>query len=80
MIIRNPDGVEAPPRSVLFRAAELAAYHSKARAARGKVTVHFCRVADVRKRRGAPAGEVLLDRYDSVRVYPRSADTPERQD
>lgn len=60
------------PRHVLERAAELAAFHSKARDARGKVAVSVCRAADVRKERGAPAGQVLLRRADTLRVYPRS--------
>ena len=47
--------------------------HSKARDA-GRVDVHVCRVADVSKRRGAPAGEVTLRRWDRVRVYPRALD------
>jgi predicted ribosome quality control (RQC) complex YloA/Tae2 family protein len=66
---------EAPtatvPRHVVERAAELAAYHSKARNARGKVAVSVCRAADIRKERGAPPGQVLLRRADTVRVYAR---------
>jgi predicted ribosome quality control (RQC) complex YloA/Tae2 family protein len=59
------------PRHVLERAAELAAYHSKARNVRGKVTVSVCRAADVRKERGAPPGQVLVRRADTIRVYAR---------
>ena len=71
VVIRNPDGLEEPPRPVLQRAAELAAWHSKARGARGKVEVHVCRVADVSKPRGFEPGQVLLRRWRAVRVYPR---------
>lgn len=71
VIVRNPEQLDELPRDVVTRAAELAAYHSKARAARGKIQVHVCRVADVRKRRGAPAGEVQLERWDTLRVYAR---------
>jgi predicted ribosome quality control (RQC) complex YloA/Tae2 family protein len=71
VVIRNPDGLEEPPRAVLQRAAELAAWHSKARGARGKVEVHVCRVADVSKPRGFEPGQVLLRRWRAVRVYPR---------
>lgn len=71
VVIRNPDNLPAPPRTVVQRAAELAAWHSRARNAGGKVEVHVCRVSDVGKRRGAPAGEVVLRRWDAVRVYPR---------
>ena len=57
------------PRNVLRRAAALTAWHSKARNAR-RVDVHVCRVRDVSKRRGAPAGEVHLRRWDVLRVAP----------
>jgi predicted ribosome quality control (RQC) complex YloA/Tae2 family protein len=73
VIIRNPDKLETVPNEVIRRAAELAAFHSKARDA-GRVEVHVCRVADVTKRRGAPAGEVMLRRWERVRVYPRGID------
>jgi predicted ribosome quality control (RQC) complex YloA/Tae2 family protein len=69
VVVRNPDELAELPRDVLRRAAQLAAWHSKARTAGGKVEVHVCRAADVSKRRGAPAGEVVLRRWDSVRVY-----------
>ncbi len=69
VIVRNPDKLETLPTVVVRRAAELAAWHSKARHA-GRVEVHVCRVADVRKRRGAPAGEVMLRQWRSVRVQP----------
>lgn len=70
--------VDAPtgevPKHVVERAAELAAWHSKARGAGGKVSVHLCRAGEVGKVRGAPAGQVRLRRYDTIRVYPRGAD------
>jgi predicted ribosome quality control (RQC) complex YloA/Tae2 family protein len=59
------------PRDVVEHAALLAVWHSKARGAGGKVPVHVCRGRDVGKRRGAPPGEVVLSRYDTVRVYAR---------
>ncbi len=61
------------PKHVVKRAAELAAKHSKAGKATGKVDVHVCRACDVRKPRGAKAGSVELRRYDSVKVYPSGA-------
>jgi predicted ribosome quality control (RQC) complex YloA/Tae2 family protein len=70
VVVRNPDELAELPRPVAQRAAELAAWHSKARAARGKVEVHLCRVADVRKPRGFPAGMVELRRWESLKVYP----------
>lgn len=68
VIVRNPDRVEVP-REVVERAAAAAAWYSKARGA-AKVEVHVCRVADVSKPRGAPAGMVQLARWKSVRVRP----------
>ena len=71
VVIRNPDRLSALPRAVIERAAALAAYHSKAREARGKVDVHFCRASDVSKPRNFPPGKVELRRWDTVKVYPR---------
>jgi predicted ribosome quality control (RQC) complex YloA/Tae2 family protein len=68
VVIRNPEGVEVP-REVVESAAAAAAWYSKARGA-AKVEVHFCRVADVSKPRGAPTGLVELARWKSLRVKP----------
>jgi predicted ribosome quality control (RQC) complex YloA/Tae2 family protein len=72
VVVRNPDNLDELPRQVLERAAELAAWHSKARGG-GRVEVHVCRVADVSKPRGFAAGKVLLRRFSRVRVYPKEA-------
>jgi predicted ribosome quality control (RQC) complex YloA/Tae2 family protein len=74
VVIRAPDDGSDVPRSVIERAAQWAAWHSKARNARGKVEVHHCRAADIRKPRGAPVGTVELRRYETVKVYPRTVD------
>ena len=78
VVVRNPDALEELPRPVLERAAELAAWHSKARGARGKVEVHVCRAGDVKKPRGFAPGEVLLKRWEAVRVYPRGIEEEDR--
>ncbi|HET8715763.1 MAG TPA: NFACT RNA binding domain-containing protein, partial [Holophagaceae bacterium] len=70
VVIRNPDRISEPPRAVLERAAELAAYHSKAKDA-GKTEVHWCRIADISKPRGFAPGKVILKQWKSVRVYPK---------
>jgi predicted ribosome quality control (RQC) complex YloA/Tae2 family protein len=70
VVVRNPGNLAELPKPVLQRAAELAAWYSKARGARGKVDVHVCRVADVSKPRGFARGEVRLARFENVRVYP----------
>ncbi len=72
VVVRNPDRLAELPREVVEKAAELAAYHSKAREARGKVEVHLCRASDVRKPRGFPPGRVEIRRWASVRIYPRN--------
>ncbi|HUE77438.1 MAG TPA: NFACT RNA binding domain-containing protein [Longimicrobiales bacterium] len=72
VVVRAVNGpTNAVPRHVIERAAELAAWHSKAREAGGKVGVHVCRAADVSKPRGAPPGQVRLKRHETVKVYPR---------
>ena len=71
VVIRNPLELDELPRPVVEKAAQLAAWHSKARGSRGKVEVHVCRVADVKKPRGFAPGKVLLKRWDAVRVYAR---------
>lgn len=72
VVVRNPERLTSLPREVVERAAALAAYHSKAREARGKVEVHVCRAADVRKPRGMPPGKVEIRRWEGVKVYPRA--------
>jgi predicted ribosome quality control (RQC) complex YloA/Tae2 family protein len=71
VVVRNPDALAELPRPVVEKAAALAAWHSKARGAGGKVEVHVCRARDVKKPRGYPAGKVVLKRWDSVKVYAR---------
>ena len=70
VVIRNPEQSEIPG-AVIRRAAPLAAWYSKARN-RALVEVHHCRVADVRKPKGAPPGLVQLARYERVRVKPEA--------
>ena len=72
VVVRNPERLGEIPKPVVERAAEYAAFYSKAREARGKVEVHVCWASDVPKERGAPAGEVQLRRWDRVKVYPRA--------
>jgi len=81
VVVRNPENLDALPKPVLELAAQLAAWHSKARGSRGKVEVHLCRAADVSKPRGFAPGQVLLRRWDAVKVYardPEAAATGER--
>lgn len=59
------------PPDVVQRAAEHAIWYSKARDAGGKVAVHVCRARDLSKRKGAPAGQVVVRGGEMVRVYAR---------
>ncbi len=68
VVIRNPEK-GAVPEDVTRRAAELAAWYSKARNA-ARVEVHVCRAGDVKKARGAPAGQVQIARFKSLKVAP----------
>jgi len=68
VVIRNPNK-GAVPEEVTRCAAALAAWYSKARNA-ARVEVHLCRASDVKKVRGAPAGQVQIARYKSVKVAP----------
>jgi predicted ribosome quality control (RQC) complex YloA/Tae2 family protein len=77
VVVRNPDRVDVPG-AVLERAAQVAAWYSKARGA-PKVEVHYCRASDVSKPRGAPAGLVELAKWKSVRVRPAAPSAGEGQ-
>jgi predicted ribosome quality control (RQC) complex YloA/Tae2 family protein len=70
VVVRNPRRLGVLPDNTLRTAAEIAAYYSGAKES-GKVEVHVTQRKNVRKRKGAPPGEVLLKRFRSVRVTPR---------
>ena len=70
VVVRNPESLLELPKEVARRAAELAARHSKARDAQGKVKVHLCRARDVYKPRGSPPGEVGVSGGLTLAVYP----------
>lgn len=73
VVVRAREGKTGEvPADVLERAARLAIWHSKARTAGGKVPVHVCRARDVSKRRGAPAGQVVVRQHETVKVYPKA--------
>ena len=73
VIIRCEAGIE-PPHAVVRYAAQLAAWHSKARGARGKVEVHQCLASDVKKPRGYAPGKVQLRCWTSIKVYAKDPD------
>jgi len=75
VVVRNPER-QVVPRSVIEQAARFAAWYSKARDG-GSVEVHYCKVSDVRKPKGAPAGLVHLSSYQRVRVRPEAPVEPD---
>jgi predicted ribosome quality control (RQC) complex YloA/Tae2 family protein len=56
---------------VVRKVAALAVWFSKAKHT-SYAEVHYTEARFVRKRRHAPAGQVMIERYKSVRVSPRS--------
>lgn len=75
VVVRNPRKLGVLPDNALRIAAEIAAFYSGAKES-GKVEVHVTQRKNVRKRKGAPPGEVLLKRFRSVLVAPRLPAAP----
>ncbi|MGA2508267.1 MAG: NFACT RNA binding domain-containing protein [Chitinispirillaceae bacterium] len=71
VVVRRPDRTASVPQGVISKAASLAAWFSKAKHT-SYAEVHYTEARFVRKRRHAPAGEVIVDRCKSIRVSPRS--------
>ena len=69
VVARHPTTPTSMPREVKRVAAGLAAFYSKARQG-GKVTVHWTSCKHVSKRPGAPAGQVLLKKFEKITVEP----------
>ena len=71
VVIRRSKNQQMPSREVIVKAAALAVYFSKAKHT-SFADVHYTEARYVHKRRHAPAGEVILDRYKTIRVAPKS--------
>ncbi|MCB1042954.1 MAG: DUF814 domain-containing protein [Acidobacteria bacterium] len=69
VVARHPSRPVQCTREVKRLAAGYAAFFSKARTA-GKVAVHWTTCKNVGKRRGAPAGQVVLKKYDVIKTEP----------
>lgn len=69
VVVRNPAGLERPPRETARFAAALAAGYSKA-ARGGRTAVHLTTCGEVSKPRGFAPGKVLLGRYTTVYAAP----------
>ena len=72
VVVKNPDRLKTLPRQLLDVAAALAAFHSKARNAKGKIEVHCCKIRQVSKPRNFPAGKVTIRKFDKLKVYPHN--------
>ena len=70
VIVRNPRRLRKIPDATLRTAASMAAYYSGARSDT-KVEVHYTQRKHVHKRKGVPRGQVLIRRFQSIRVAPR---------
>ncbi|GCC51806.1 DUF814 domain-containing protein [Chryseotalea sanaruensis] len=73
VIIKQKSG-KAFPKDVIERAAQLAAYNSK-RKSEGLVPVAYTPKKFVRKRKGDPAGLVVVEREEVILVEPRLIDS-----
>jgi predicted ribosome quality control (RQC) complex YloA/Tae2 family protein len=71
VIVRNPARREVPRRTVI-EAAQLAAYFSGARA-EGAADVRYTLCKYVQKVKGAAAGQVRLQRFNTIRVAPQKS-------
>ncbi len=69
VILRRQPGSGEPDRDALHFAAAIAAWYSEARESPA-VDVQWTRRKFVRRRRGAPAGTVVLKRFDVLRIRP----------
>ena len=68
VVIQNPNDIGIP-KQILIRAAELAAWYSKARN-RKIVKVHYCKASDVNKSKGFAAGSVQIKKWRELKVTP----------
>lgn len=66
VVLHHPEAHE-PPKAVLEAAGRLALQYSKASNA-GKATVTVARIADLRKPRGVPAGQVEVRKSRQLRI------------
>ena len=70
VIVRNPEKGDELEKSVLLRAAQLAAYYSQARNS-NTVDVHYTRCKFISKPKKAKPGLVHLREFKTVKVEPR---------
>jgi predicted ribosome quality control (RQC) complex YloA/Tae2 family protein len=69
VVVRKPDEIAKVPTEVLKRAAELAAWHSKAKHM-DSVKVVYCRIGEIEKSRKHAPGEVQISKFKEIKVAP----------
>jgi len=69
VVVRKPDEIQKVPADVLRRAAELAAWHSKAKHL-STVKVVYCRIGEIEKSKKHAPGEVLVSNFKEIKVAP----------
>ena len=69
VVVRREKNGPDVPESVLKKVAAMTVWFSKARHT-SYAEVHYCDARFVHKRRKSPAGQVMLDRYSTIRVSP----------
>ncbi len=77
VVLRSRGGEDNPPKSIMERAAEIAAFYSKARHATLVPVIHTRRKY-VRKFKGARPGQVTCEREKTIFVEPKEPDEPPR--
>jgi predicted ribosome quality control (RQC) complex YloA/Tae2 family protein len=70
VIIRRKKDAPYPPKEIIYKAAQLAVWFSKAKHT-SFAEVHVTEARFVRKRRHSPPGEVIAERCKAVRVEPK---------
>ncbi len=70
VIVRNPEKLEKLPKDVLVEAASFAAKYSRAGRG-GKTEVAYCKRKKVKKGKKMKAGQVIIDSFRTVTVYPK---------
>ncbi len=73
VVLRCAESEQPPDKQSIKQAAQLAAYFSKMRNAK-KVAVHYCRVFDVKKPKGAKSGKVVISKFKKIVVQPADLD------
>ncbi len=71
--VLKQDSKDTPPKDIIIKAAEIAAYYSKGRKAK-YVPVAYTQKKYVRKPKGADVGTVIIDKEQVIMVQPRLPD------